>query len=118
MDEPNELQPERKHDGRNLDGTFAPGHKFSVGNSGRPKGLSFKALLRHIAEEVAGGEKTWRELLVDKAFRRAIADGSDPVLIHLLKQLDDEPQRHHHDVGVRYLGGVTEDDLFGPPPEH
>lgn len=112
-----ELQPESKKSGRNADGTFAKGNTIghNVGQ-GRPRGVPFKTLLKIIADEEAAGGKTWREILVDKAFRRAIQDGSDAVIIHLMKQLDDEPSRVQLDQFVRIVrevSGIDEDAVLG-----
>lgn len=73
-----------------------PIHRFKPGDPGgpgRPKGVGFKALLRHIADEHAAGGKTFRELLIDKAFNRALVGNSDYILIQLMRSLDDEPQQ-------------------------
>jgi hypothetical protein len=88
-----EVKPESTNVGRNLDGTFGPGHKFSVGNSGRPKGIGFNALMRHILEESIDGKRTKREALVDKAIERAVEQSSDYVLMKLIESLNDEPKQ-------------------------
>ena len=89
--------------GRNVDGTFRPGHKlgFQPGNPGRPKGVSQRDLIRHIADELAQGNKSYRELMIDTGFVRAINGESDVAWVYLMRMLDETA--HEIDLRIRAI---------------
>lgn len=93
---------------------------FQPGQSGNPAGskpgISFRRLLIEVSQQIAAGDKSWRDLLIDKAFRRAIKDGSDPVIIHLMRQLDETMLAAEISGLVRVVhevSGVDDSAIFG-----
>lgn len=84
--------------------------------AGRPKGISLRELIRHIADEPAPDDprKSNAERLIETAFERAIS-GDARYLLILFKYLDDDPRdREVHQVRVvREVSGVDLDAVLG-----
>src|SRR6185436_10596981 len=85
---------------RNPKGWFEPGN--TIGKlGGRPKGVSQRDLIRHIADELAQGNKSYRELMIDTGFVRAINGESDVAWVYLMRMLDETA--HEIDLRIRAI---------------